>query len=118
MLAFSLYSFLSSEQTNLQAEHRMTKCHRAFFGGGIPRILFFWALGCCLASCVSTTEPEPAPGANAHPPEPKDPYLEITAADLNDSVALDSLLGDAIHKDKLQLQGEEGSELYYAPNPL
>jgi len=117
MLAFSLYSFLSSEQTNLQEEHRMTKCRRAFFGGVTPRFLFFWALACCLASCVTTPEPEPAPVANDPPPELKNPYLEITAADLNGSVVLESLLGDAIHKDKLQLQGEEGAELYYALNP-
>ena len=93
----------------------MTKSHPPIFSPFVIRVFFFFVTTGLLASCVTTTEP--GPNSATASPEPKDPLAEVTAADLNDSVELETLLSDAIHKDRLQLQGEEGEELYFAPNP-
>ena len=93
--------------------------------------LFLIASVFFLSSCVTTNPPEPEPEPKEPTPsepegtpeakilnlEEPTPVPETIPVDLNNSEELDQLLENAIHKDRLLLKGEEGSELYYAPNP-
>ncbi|MFP6899347.1 MAG: toxin-antitoxin system YwqK family antitoxin [Opitutales bacterium] len=90
---------------------------------------FFIAIEFFLTSCVTPENPEPVPEEPVVPGEEASPEVKIlnleetnplpvvTVADLNNSEELDRLLEGAIHKDRLELEGEAGEELYYAPNP-